>query len=205
MVTDMQYPTMESDALEVLKTLVSIENIITANNGRWFKVRIMPYRTLDDHIDGLVITFFNITLFKKMELELKKVNELLQQKEITLQSSETHYRCLFEAAKEGILLLDANTGKITNVNPFLVQLLGYSKEEFIEKNIWEIGLFKDIVANKEKFAELQEKELVEYNNLPLETVDKRKINVAFISNVYKVNNQKVIQCFIREIARIGAN
>ena len=201
MVTDIQYPDMQKDAMQVLKDLVSIENVITANNGSWFKVRVMPYRTLDDHIDGLVITFFNITLFKELELQLKKVNELLQQKEITLLASETHYRCLFEAAKEGILLLDANTGKITNVNPFLMKLLGFSKETFLEKAIWEIGLFKDIVANKEKFAELQEKELVEYNDLPLETVDKRKINVAFISNVYKVNNQKVIQCFIRETAK----
>jgi two-component system CheB/CheR fusion protein len=201
LVTDMQYPKMESDAILVLKTLASIQTIIATNNGSWYKVRIMPYRTLDDRIDGLVITFFNITLSKKLEIELKKINEVLHQKDIILQASETHYRRLFEAAKEGILLLDADTGKITNVNPYLVELLGYSKEAFLEKAIWEIGLFKDIVANKEKFAALQQKEMLEYNDLPLETVDKRKINVAFISNVYKVNNQKVIQCFIREIPK----
>jgi two-component system CheB/CheR fusion protein len=205
LVTNLKYPNMETDVLQVLKTLASIETPIITNDGRWFKVRIMPYRTLDDHIDGLVITFFNITLSKKLELELKKVNEALQQKEITLAASEMHFRCLFEAAKEGILLLDADTGKITNVNPYLVQLLGFSKEAFLEKTIWEIGLFKDIVANKDKFAELQAKELVEYNDLPLETIDKRKINVAFISNVYTVNKQKVIQCFIRETAKAGGN
>jgi two-component system CheB/CheR fusion protein len=99
--------------------------------------------------------------------------------------------------------LDADTGKITNVNPFLVELLGYSKEVFLEKFIWEIGLFKDIVQNKEKFAELQQKELVEYNDLPLETIDNRTISVAFISNVYEVNNKKHIQCFIRENVKLN--
>ncbi len=114
-------------------------------------------------------------------------------------SSENRYRRLFETAKDGILILDAETGKITDVNPFLIDLLGYSKEQFIEKEIWEIGFFKDIAANKDKFLELQRKEYVRYENLPLETTDGRKINVEFVSNVYLVNEQRVIQCNIRDI------
>jgi two-component system CheB/CheR fusion protein len=145
----------------------------------------MSYRTLDDRIDGLVLTFFDITKTRCAEEKLSL--------------SETRYRRLFESAKEGILILDAETGKIKDVNPFLTELLGYSKEQFIEKAIWEIGFFKDVVANKDKFLELQQKELVRYENLPLETATGKKINVEFVSNVYLVTNVKVIQCFIREI------
>jgi len=77
-------------------------------------------------------------------------------------------------------------------------MLGYSKEQFIKKTVWEIGFLKDLVANKDKFTELQQKEIVRYENLPLEAADGRTINVEFISNVYTVDKLKVIQCLIRE-------
>ncbi len=113
---------------------------------------------------------------------------------------ETRYRRLFESAKDGILILDAETGKIVDVNPFLIDLLGYSKNEFIKKSIWEIGAFQDIYENKEKFLELQQKEYVRYEDLPLETKDGHIIHVEFVSNVYLANNSKVIQCNIRDIS-----
>jgi two-component system, chemotaxis family, CheB/CheR fusion protein len=78
LVSDLQYPEIEHHAKQVIKTLISIESAISANNGRWFNVRIMPYRTIDDHIDGLVITFTDITTSKKLELELKKANDALR-------------------------------------------------------------------------------------------------------------------------------
>ncbi len=116
-----------------------------------------------------------------------------------LTASEVRYRRLFESAKDGILILDAKSGKILDANPFLIDLLGFSKEEFIEKEIWEIGLFRDVAANKEKFLELQQQEYVRYEDLPLETVNGRKINVEFVSNVYLENDHKIIQCNIRDI------
>jgi len=88
---------------------------------------------------------------------------------------------------------------IRDVNPFLVDLLGYSKEQFIEKAIWEIGFFKDIVANQDNFMELQLREYICYEDLPLETSDGRLIHVEFVSNVYLVDKKKVIQCNIRNI------
>jgi len=108
-VTDLQYPELDSHARQVIKTLISIETAIATNDQRWFNVRIMPYRTLDDHIDGLVITFSDITVAKKLEIDLKKLNEALI-------LSETSYRHLFESAKDGMLILDAKTGKIMDVN-----------------------------------------------------------------------------------------
>lgn len=122
-----------------------------------------------------------------------------KQSDEALVISEANYRRLFEAAKDGILILDAETGKITSVNPFLIDLLGYSEQELLEKYIWDLGVFKDILANRENFLELQSKEYIRYDNLPLETVGGRKVQVEFVSNIYFVGNDKVIQCNIRDI------
>ena len=116
-------------------------------------------------------------------------------------ASEVRYRRLFESAKDGILILDAETGRIIDVNPYLVRLLGFSKEEFIEKEIWEIGVFRDVAANKDKFRDLQQQEYVRCDNLPLETFEGHKIHVEFVSNVYLENHRKIIQCNIRDITR----
>jgi len=197
-VTELRYPEIENHAHQVLKTLISVETQIATSDERWFNVRIMPYRKISDFIDGLVITFTNITTAKNLEIKLQAANETLHTKDKALAISETRFRRLFETSKDGILILDAETGKIMEVNPFLVELLGYSRDQFIQKAIWQIGFLKDIVANQDKFAELQKKEFVRYENLPLETADGRKINVEFISNVYSIENVKQIQCQIRE-------
>jgi len=117
-----------------------------------------------------------------------------------LRTSELRYRRLFESAKDGILILDATSGRIEDVNPFLIDLLGLSHEQFIGKEVWELGLFKHIVANKNKFLELQQHKYVRYDDLPLETLDGRQIAVEFVSNVYLENENKVIQCNIRDIS-----
>jgi PAS domain S-box-containing protein len=114
-------------------------------------------------------------------------------------ASETRYRRLFETAKDGIIILDAETGMIVDINPFLLDMLGYSYEAFLKKYIWEIGFFKNVIANKDNFLELQQKEYIRYEDLPLETADGKEVHVEFVSNVYMVNNSKVIQCNIRDI------
>jgi formate hydrogenlyase transcriptional activator len=122
-----------------------------------------------------------------------------KQAEEALDHSEKRYRRLFETAQDGILILDAETGQISDVNPFLVEMLGYSHEDFLGKKLWEIGVFKNIEASKAAFSELQDKGYVRYNDLPLETKDGRPMAVEFVSNVYAVNAHKVIQCNIRDI------
>ncbi|MGA2332791.1 MAG: sigma 54-interacting transcriptional regulator [Syntrophales bacterium] len=122
-----------------------------------------------------------------------------KQTEEALKNSEMQYRRLFETAQDGILILDAETGQISDVNPFLVDMLGYSHEDFLGKKLWEIGAFKDIEASKAAFLELQGKGYVRYKDLPLETKDGRPLDVEFVSNVYLVNHHKVIQCNIRDI------
>jgi two-component system, cell cycle sensor histidine kinase and response regulator CckA len=118
-----------------------------------------------------------------------------------LRDSEARYRRLFETAQDGILILDAQTGSITDVNPYLMKLLDYSRQEFLGKALWDIGLFKDIEASKEAFKELQAKQYVRYEDLPLKTRAGQTINVEFVSNVYGVNGDQVIQCNIRNITK----
>ena|GEM_PF-2878192 len=117
-----------------------------------------------------------------------------------LSASENRYRRLFEAARDGILILDAETGMIVDVNPYLIEILGYSHKEFLGKSIWDVGSFKNIIANKDNFLELQQKQYIRYEDLPLETFDGQIVHVEYVSNVYLVDNQKVIQCNIRDIS-----
>jgi diguanylate cyclase (GGDEF)-like protein/PAS domain S-box-containing protein len=116
-----------------------------------------------------------------------------------LRDSELRYRRLFEAAQDGILILDAETGAITDVNPFLIKMLGYSREEFVEKKLWEVGAFRDVEASQEAFRALQKNEYIRYKDLPLRARDGRLIQVEFVSNVYWAGAEKVIQCNIRDI------
>lgn len=119
--------------------------------------------------------------------------------ERALAASEVRYRRLFESAKDGILILDAETGMVVDVNLFLVDLLGHSRGDFLGKTLWDLGFFKDVAANREGFAKLQAEEYVRYENMPLETAAGRRIDVEFVSNVYLVDGGKVIQCNIRDI------
>jgi diguanylate cyclase (GGDEF)-like protein/PAS domain S-box-containing protein len=131
-----------------------------------------------------------------MTILARKIEMANEQK---LRTSELRYRRLFEAAQDGILLLDAEAGAITDVNPFLIKMLGYTREELIKKKLWEVGAFKDIKASQEAFGALQKNEYIRYEDLPLRAKDGRLIQVEFVSNVYLVDGEKVIQCNIRDI------
>ncbi|HEX2720011.1 MAG TPA: PAS domain-containing sensor histidine kinase [Candidatus Deferrimicrobium sp.] len=122
-----------------------------------------------------------------------------QRIEEALKISEIRYRRVFETAKDGILILDAATGRITDANPYLQDLLGYSRAELLGKMLWEIGPFKDIAASLGAFRRLQRKKYIRYDNLPLETKGRRRRHVEFVSNVYQENGTSVIQCNIRDI------
>ena len=116
-----------------------------------------------------------------------------------LQSSETRYRRLFESARDGILILNAVTLKITDVNPFMSELLGYSRAEFLGKELWEIGLFGDKEASQHAFRELQLNGFLRYEDLPLQDKEGNPREVEFVSNVYQEDSRQVIQCNIRDI------
>ena len=122
-----------------------------------------------------------------------------KQVEAALAASELRYRRLFETAQDGILLLDAHSGAIVDANPFLADLLGYAHHEMLGRRLWEIGPFKDVAAARTAFEKLQHERYVRYEDLPLQTKEGKRIDVEFVSNVYSVNGEEIIQCNIRDI------
>jgi PAS domain S-box-containing protein/putative nucleotidyltransferase with HDIG domain len=109
------------------------------------------------------------------------------------------YRRLFETACDGILILDFDHGRIQDVNPYLIEMLGYSKEELVGKELWEIGAMVDKLASVKAFETLKQEGYIKYNDLPLRTKSGKIISVEFVSNAYGVNGERVIQCNIRDI------
>ncbi len=138
-VTDLMYPELAADAIEVLRTLVFIQKQIPANDGRWFSIRIMPYRTFDDRIDGLVITFINIS-------DLKQV-------EVKLQESEQLNSVLLKTAPDVIIMLSTGL-KILEFNAAAEKLFGIKREEALNKKFTQLvvpePLQKKIEKNMEK-------------------------------------------------------
>ena len=139
---------------------------------------------------------------KKLALvaeELRLKAEQQSKIQVKMEESEIRYRRLFETAHDGILILNSVTGQITDVNPFLEKLLGYSKSEFLDKKVWEVGAFKNINASINAFELLQKEGVLRYDDLPLETKDGRFVEVEFVSNSYMAGGTLVIQCNIRDI------
>ncbi len=119
LVSDLIYPDLSDDALKVLKTLVYIKKQIPTKDGRWFSIRIMPYRTLDDKVDGVVITFFNISDLKEVEIKLHETEQM--------------NKLLLNSASDIIIKL-ATDWKILAVNPAGEKYFGKNQEEIVNKN-----------------------------------------------------------------------
>ncbi|HLC47262.1 MAG TPA: PAS domain S-box protein [Candidatus Nanoarchaeia archaeon] len=116
-----------------------------------------------------------------------------------IKSSELRYRRLFEAAKDGILIVDVDTGMILDANPFIKDILGYSQKEIVKKKLWEISPLKDVIKNKASFSKLQKERYIRYENLPVETKTGKIAYMEFVSNVYSIGDKEVVQCNIRDI------
>jgi PAS domain S-box-containing protein len=132
---------------------------------------------------------------------IHKIRQAVGLKEVedALRISELRYRKLFETSNDGILLLDARTGEIINANPFLLDLIGSSLEEILGKNLWDIGIFRDIDSVKKAFLELRMKRTTRHEELPLVTKIGEEIIVEFVCTVYTVDHADIIQCNIRDI------
>jgi PAS domain S-box-containing protein len=162
-------------------------SILIARNGTEWPIHKSAAPILDaaGRVTGVVLIFHDISNRRKAEQELEV--------------SEVRYRRLFESAHDGILILHAVTAKVLDVNPFMCDLLGYPREHFIGKELWEIGVFKDAESSKKAVALLQKRSEIRYDDHPLQHQDGRHIPVEFVSNVYREGRQDVIQCNIRDI------
>ena len=149
----------------------------------WFLMQAQ--RMLSENA-GVILSHSNIT-----EGRLAKLR---------LEDSEVRFRRLFEAAHDGILILDANTRKITHVNPFLTKLLDYPAEHFLGRELWEIGFLKDKQASVLAMQLLDDEGSVRYEGLPLEDRHGKKHPVEMVANKYDEGMHPVIQCNIRDIS-----
>ncbi len=130
---------------------------------------------------------------------LQEVHHRMSEKD--MQESEERYRRLFEMAQDGMIILDADSGKIKDANPYIQDLTGYSKEELVGKELWQIGTFENVVENKKRFDELVEDGFIRYKDLPLESKGGDEKTVEFVSNTYQAGGDKVVQCNIRDVSK----
>jgi PAS domain S-box-containing protein len=187
-------PDHVDDSLKILEKIRQGEPVIRyetrrrKKDGRQIDVilTVSPVRDGQNRVIGASTIAHDITERKEAEEKIK--------------TSEIRYRRLFESAKDGILILNRDTGVIIDANPFIESLLGYAPQDLLGKHLWDIGLFKDQLLSRIAFEDLQAKEYLRYEDLPLETKDGKRIEVEFVSNVYPVDSRTfVIQCNIRDI------
>ena len=170
-------------------TIAGLANhtVLIARDGKEWPIDGSAAPILDafGSLAGVALAFHDISIQRKAQQELE--------------ISEVRYRRLFESAHDGILILDAVTTKVVDVNPFMHDLLGYPREHFLGKELWEIGVFQDAEMSQRAMAKLQKLGRIRYEDLPLQHKDGRHIPVEFVSNVYREGRQNVIQCNIRDI------
>ena len=118
---------------------------------------------------------------------------------VAIRQSEIRYRRLFEAAHDGVLILNAVTRKITDANPFMSRLLGYRREELLGRELWKIGLLKDERSSQAAFRELQNNGQVRYEDLPFESKSGGRREVEIVANRYDEDGTQVVQCNVRDI------
>ena len=306
-------PDLEEFIFEVIDTISAKEREVQDAEGRWYAMRVRPYKTLDNRIDGATIALVDIDALKRSEVEIResrdyaeaithttrdpllvlnadlrvytaneafyntfevspsesegcliyelgnrqwdvpRLRELLEDllpqnsvfndfevthdfenigrrtmllnarrltdiagqparillgiQDITAllrfqaetRRSEIRYRRLFEATQDGVLLIAPNTRKILDANPFMTELLGYTRDELLGKELFEIGLLKSDEAGSAAFQELEEEGLIRFDDLPLETRTGQSREVEMVSNLYIEDGERIIQCNIRDI------
>jgi PAS domain S-box-containing protein len=140
------------------------------------------------------------------ELILLAMQDVTERKqaERAVRESEVRYRRVFEAAKDGILILDAVTGKILDANSFMSGLTGLDHGDLLGKELHEIGLFQDVEENKDAFRQLQRAGYVRHEHLPIQNRRGEKVEIEMVANVYEEDGRSVAQCNVRDISERAA-
>ena len=179
--------TLFTRAVREGKADLAKHTVLIARDGTEWPIdgHIGPILDASGRLTGVVLVFEDVSNRRQAEQELE--------------ISEVRYRRLFESAHDGILILDAVSTKVLHVNPFMADLLGYPREYFLKKELWEIGVFQDAEMSKKAMVMLQTAGQIRYEDLPLQHKDGRHVPVEFVSNVYREGRRNVIQCNIRDI------
>jgi PAS domain S-box-containing protein len=206
---DLEMPGL--DGFQVMEGLKAIETsgylpvlVLTAQPAhklRALKAGARDFVSKPFDLAEVLMRVQNLLEVRLLHAEAELRTQQAEKNELAMRASEVSYRRLFEAARDGILILDVQTGRINDVNPFLVELLGFSHAEMVGKTVGELSPFKDIEENQLMLERLQKNGYVRYDDLPLETRDGRHIAVEFVSNVYQAGDCTVIQCNVRDITQ----
>jgi two-component system CheB/CheR fusion protein len=172
-------PDIVSLCQEVIDTLVSREREVQDAEGRSYSMWVRPYRTSDNRIDGVVIALVDVTERKK--------------------AAEARYRRLFEAAKDGIVIADADTGEILDSNPFITKVFGFPRSRLIGQKYWESDLFRDTELGPSLALELRERESLQ-RTMWLQAESGEHIEVELVASLYAESERNVIQFNIRDIS-----
>jgi PAS domain S-box-containing protein len=204
---DLQMPGL--DGFQVMEGLKAIETngylpilALTAQPDhklRALKAGAKDFVSKPFDLAEILLRVHNMLEIRLLHREAEKQREQAKAQSESMSASELRYRRLFEASQDGILLLEADTGRIDDVNPYLVKLLGFSRQEMIGKTVGQLSPCRDAGANKLMLARLQKDLCVRYEDLPMETKDGHHIAVEFVSNVYQAGCRNVIQCNVRDI------
>ena len=130
------------DAKEVLRTLIPIEKEVQIKTGNYYWMRMLPYRTIEDKIEGVVITFTDITVRKQQEIELDKyrnhLEELVKEKTIEAMQNEEKFRVYIKNSPTGVFVVNGK-GEYTYVNEAGLQLLGYTLNELAGMSVKDVN------------------------------------------------------------------
>ncbi len=140
-----------------------------------------------------------VSVFQQKALALEA--EIAQHKAVEeqLRVSENRYRRLFETSTDGILIVDAHSGLITDVNPFMLHLLGTSREQIVNQALWQIGLLSDQLAQQAFLDQLQQDRQLSHDLVKLAAKDGRLRSIEWVSTLFQANGHEIIQCNIRDI------
>ncbi len=169
-------PNLEDLFLEVIDNLQTKEREVQDHEGRTYLMTIRPYRTDDNKIDGAVMTLWDVTDRK--------------------QAAEVRYRRLFEAAPDSILIVEAHTGEILDVNPFLAKLTGFPRRELLGRRLWETPMFRD--TEPVPLQRLQEGESIQ-RTLTLTSKSGNPLPADIFASCYREGSGEVVQFNIRDV------
>jgi two-component system CheB/CheR fusion protein len=169
-------PDLEELFLDVIDNLKIREAEVQDREGRFYSMWIRPYRTTDNKIEGAVMSLFDVT--DRMHV------------------AELRYRRMFETARDGILIVEAQSGELLEANPFFVKLLAYSQQEMIGRRLRDVGMFNPTdlqdmtahVANDETWR----------RKVALASRSGDRIDVEIVANAYDEGEKRVIQFNVRD-------
>lgn len=171
-------PDLDHLFTEVIDNFTIREREVQDQDGRYYSMWIRPYRTADNKIDGVVMALFDVTERKSM--------------------AEARYRRLFEAARDGILMVDAQTGEVLDANPFIATMLGQGRTEMIGKRLWDLSVFAN--TDLQGMSTLQVDGDAWHRSITLTNRGGDTVDVDVMANVYQEGEQRVLQLNVRDLS-----